>query len=144
MCLALTLVACDKDGTTDEEKRVKALDELVSQILVSSNDAWTCNMPKERVEQLKNAGDYYALSSWATFTADVIDKSGLQTAKIDTITRFLATEKGKNLLRGEGAEILEIIHSLGLTSTDAENIVFTALVLYLENGDPRDAYLCSR
>ena len=135
LCLALTLVACDKDGTTDEEKRVKALDELVSQILVSSNDAWTYNMPKERVEQLKNAGDYYALSSWATFTADVIDKSGLQTAKIDTITRFLATEKGKNLLRGEGAEILEIIHSLGLTSTDAENIVFTALVLYLENGD---------
>ena len=135
LCLALTLVACDKDGTTDEEKRVKALDELVSQILVSSNDAWTCNMPKESVEQLKNAGDYYALSSWANFTADVIDKSGLQTAKIDTITRFLATEKGKNLLRGEGAEILEIIHSLGLTSTDTENIVFTALVLYLENGD---------
>lgn len=135
LCLALTLVACDKDGTTDEEKRVKALDELVSQILVSSNDAWTYNMPKERVEQLKNAGDYYALSSWATFTADVIDKSGLQTAKIDTITRFLATEKGKNLLTGEGTEILEIIHSLGLTSTDAENIVYTALVLYLENGD---------
>ena len=135
LCLALTLVACDKDGTADEEKRVKALDELVSQILVSSNDAWTYNMPKERVEQLKNAGYYYALSSWATFTADVIDKSGLQTAKIDTITRFLATEKGKNLLRGEGAEILEIIHSLGLTSTDAENIVYTALVLYLENGD---------
>ena len=135
LCLALTLVACDKDGTTDEEKRVKALDELVSQILVSSNDAWTYNMPKERVEQLKNAGDYYALSSWAIFTADVIDKSGLQTAKIDTITRFLANEKGENLLRGEGAEILEIIHSLGLTSTDAENIVYTALVLYLENGD---------
>ena len=135
LCLALTLVACDKDGTTDEEKRVKALDELVSQILVSSNDAWTYNMPKERVEQLKNAGDYYALSSWATFTADVIDKSGLQTAKIDTITRFLATEKGKNLLTGEGIEILEIIHSLGLTSTDAENIVYTALVLYLEKGD---------
>ena len=135
LCLALTLVACDKDGTTDEEKRVKALDELVSQILVSSNDAWTYNMPKERVEQLKNAGDYYAISSWATFTADVIDKSGLQTAKIDTITRFLATEKGKNLLRGEGSEILEIIHSLGLTSTDAENIVYTSLVLYLENGD---------
>ena len=135
LCLALTLVACDKDGTTDEEKRVKALDELVSQILVSSNDTWTYNMPKERVEQLKNAGDYYALGSWATFTADVIDKSGLQTAKIDTITRFLASEKGKNLLTGEGAEILEIIHSLGLTSTDAENIVFSALVLYLENGD---------
>ncbi|MBR5174216.1 MAG: hypothetical protein IKW16_04640 [Clostridia bacterium] len=135
-CLAVTMVACDyDDDQADAEKRAEALNKFVSQIVVSSNNAWSYNMPQDSVAQMKDAGDYYVLNSWATFIAEVVDNSGLQTAKIETITAFLASENGKELLAGDEVQILDFLHSAGLTSTDAENIVYTALVLFLEKGD---------
>ena len=135
-CLAATMVACDyDDDKADAEKRAEALSKFVGQIVVSSNNAWSYNMPQDAVVQMKDAGDYYVLNSWATFIAEVVDNSGLQTAKIDTITTFLASENGKELLAGDEVQIFDFLHSAGLTSADAENIVYTALVLFLEKGD---------
>ena len=135
-CLAVTMVACDyDDDQADAEKRAEALNKFVSQIVVSSNNAWSYNMPQDAVVQMKDAGDYYVLNSWATFIAEVVDNSGLQTAKIETITAFLASENCKELLAGDEVQILDFLHSAGLTSADAENIVYIALVLFLEKGD---------
>ena len=139
ICLTTTLVACDREIRPDDpdyvDERATALKGLTDQIIVSSNQAWSSNMPKENVVLLKDAGDYYAVSSWATFASEVIDKSELQTSKIGTITAYVASDKGKELLAGDETEMLDVFQSIGLTSTDTENIVYTALVLFLEKGD---------
>ena len=52
-CLAVTMVACDyDDDQADAEKRAEALNKFVGQIVVSSNNAWSYNMPQDAVVQM--------------------------------------------------------------------------------------------
>ena len=135
-CLTAIFVACDPDDddiTTDQ--RENAILCLENQIVQSLDSTWSNNMSVENVATLSNAGDYYTACSWAKFIANIVDESGLQTAKIDNLTSFISSEEGRAMVGGEAVKILNLIKTAGLTSTDAEGLIYGALLSFLENGD---------
>ena len=131
-----TFVSCiDDEIPTDEQLRKDALALLKGQIMDSLNDLWTGNMTEENIAGLANAGDYYIALGWANFATEVVDESGLQTAKIKGLADFMKSDDGVKLLQGEGLQILDFVTLAGLTNTDTENLVYTAIVLFLNEGD---------
>ena len=133
--LATILTACPPTIDTEEqERREKIMNGFEVQIVASSNELWATDMTEESIANLSDAGDYYIARSWAAFVRAVVVKSGFTVERINTLTAFLASEKGKKMLQGEGVQILELINEAGLTSTDAENLIYNALEYYLSNG----------
>lgn len=116
-------------------ERDSALATLTEEIIASSNELWMAEMPEESIEGLSNAGDYFRVESWARFATKVVDVSHFQTEKINSLIDFVKSDKGVKLLQGEEVQIFELIKSAGLTSQDAEVLIYDALEMYLKEGD---------
>ena len=133
--LATILTACPpKNDNEWRERWDNAMNGLEVQIVASSNELWATDMTEESIANLSDAGDYYIARSWAAFVRAVVVKSGFTVERINTLTAFLASEKGKQMLQGEGVQIFELINEAGLTSEDAKNLIYNALEYYLSNG----------
>ena len=136
--LATILTGCppkEADEEAIQRRRELALEELTSEILYSSNELWSSKITDENAAALSDAGDYFTARSWARFATKVVDISGLETGKIYGLIAFVRSDDGAKLLQGEGVKIIDLIKAAGLTSTDAEALVYNALMLYLSEGD---------
>lgn len=134
----LTTILTGCPPRIDDERhaeRDSALATLTEEIIASSNELWMAEMPEESIEGLSNAGDYFRVESWARFATKVVDVSHFQTEKINSLIDFVKSDKGVKLLQGEEVQIFELIKSAGLTSQDAEVLIYDALEMYLKEGD---------
>ena len=133
VALLMTILTGCPAKNDDPPRNVKA--ELKSQILASSNELWNTAMTDETIAGLSNAGDYYIAESWADFGVWMVDLSGFSDAKIESLIKFFASEKGIKMLNGQSFDIFALINEAGLTSRDAENLIYNTLYYYLLDGE---------
>ena len=131
------LAACDdKNGQSEEERRVAALASFDANVLAAFNDVWTPDMPREEVVTLTDCGSYVETSLWLDLVGEVLNASSLQTAKIELLAEFAASEDGKGLVRDAADNLsaaLDLINAVGFTSSDVQDLGFGLLRSVTEN-----------
>ena len=138
--LVVTLVACEPDVEPDPAKeRKEAVDAFTYTFVKSLDTLWTnVTMSADEMANLPNAGDYILAVEMTKFYADVIDKSPLQTEKINNITKYIASDEGQKIFKAEefdGNLVFEFMSGVGLTATDVESLVYGGLYKFIESGD---------
>ena len=138
--LVVTLVACEPDVEPDPAKERREVVDVFTNTFVKSLDTlWTnVTMSADEMANLPNAGDYILAVEMTKFYADVIDKSPLQTEKINNITKYIASDEGQKIFKAEefdGNLVLEFMSGVGLTATDVESLVYGGLYKFIESGD---------
>lgn len=144
MLVALLISACvcalaacdDKNGQSEEERRAAALASFDANVLAAFNDVWTPDMPREEVVNLTDCGRYVETSLWLDLVGEVLNASSLQTAKIELLAEFAASEDGKGLVRDAADNLsaaLDLINAVGFTSSDVQDLGFGLLRSVTEN-----------
>lgn len=135
--LALTAVACNPDDDT-VDTRPLTVSALVDALLSSQNSGWTMGMTEDQIASLDRPADYVVAREWIALAGDVVLKSGLQEAKIKSITDYVLSDKGKAFLRGESIKdanhFISTFLEIGLTSTDVEELVYDGIYAFVKNG----------
>lgn len=136
VCVSALAACDDKNGRSEEERRAAALASFDANMLAAFNDAWTPDMPREEVVNLIDCGRYVETSLWLDLVGEVLGASSLQTAKIELLAEFAASEDGKGLVRdaaGNFSAALDIIDAVGFTSSDVRDLGFGLLRSVTEN-----------
>ena len=135
--LALTAVACNPDDDT-VDTRPLTVSALVDALLSSQNSGWAMGMTEDQIASLDRPADYVVAREWIALAGDVVLKSGLQEAKIKSITDYVLSDKGKAFLRGESIKdanhFISTFLEIGLTSTDVEELVYDGIYAFVKNG----------
>ena len=134
--LALTAVACNPDDDT-VDTRPLTVSALVDALLSSQNSGWTMGMTEDQIASLDRPADYVVAREWIALAGDVVLKSGLQEAKIKSITDYVLSDKGKAFLRGESIKdanhFISTFLEIGLTSADVEELVYDGIYAFVKN-----------
>lgn len=132
------LCACNKTKNNAEKKRSAALDNIASAFLSGVDENWTTNMSVEQIASLNNAGEYVVVSGWTSLVCDVLNKSVMQTGKLNLLADVLSSEDGKTLI-GEFSENVELLIPLlkdvGFTSEDISSTAYLLVVELTSNGE---------
>lgn len=135
--LALTAVACNPDDDT-VDTRPLTVSALVDALLSSQNSGWTMGMTEDQIASLDRPADYVVAREWIALAGDVVLKSGLQEAKIKSITDYVLSDKGKAFLRGESIKdanhFISTFLEIGLTGADVEELVYDGIYAFVKNG----------
>ncbi len=135
-CFTVVFVACHKYDIPPipREDRV---DGFVSTVLSAKNSAWKTDMEDSEVVDLATPGEYVVANHWAKFAGKVIFESNLQDGKIQTITNYFESEKGKTFLANEFLDLNALfgfLGEIGLTTGDVESLVYEGLRLFIGEG----------
>ena len=135
--LALTAVACNPDDDT-VDTRPLTVSALADALLSSQNSGWTMGMTEDQIASLDRPADYVVAREWIALAGDVVLKSGLQEAKIKSITDYVLSDKGKAFLRGESIKdanhFISTFLEIGLTGADVEELVYDGIYAFVKNG----------
>lgn len=130
MCL-FALAACDDKGQiSEEEKRTQAVEAFEKNALAAFNESWAPDMPREEVAKLADCGSYVETCLWLESMGNMLYDSSLQTAKINIIADFAASEEGKALVRNASENMsaaFDFVDAVGFTSADASETGFLLL-----------------
>lgn len=126
LIMAFTLTACKKDNAPSaENERTKAISKMVSATVIAVNNGWEVSYNNEQIALLEDCGEYVVAREWIGFVANVIDKSNLQTAKINNLANIISKSAADGL---NPDDFYAILTEAQLTSTDIENLVYDLLV----------------
>lgn len=128
-CL-FALSACNKDKVSQEELRKQAVGAFETNVLAAFNAEWKPDMPREDVVKLADCGSYVEASLWLDSLGNMLYDSALQTAKINLVAEFAATEEGKSLVKNAAENLdaaLKLMNTVGFTSADVQDLAFALL-----------------
>lgn len=137
-CLAaFSLVACDRKGESESEKRTRAANSVGAAFTTGVNSAWEWNLQDSDVAKVEKPGDYVTTRSWTALICQVLEKSSLQTGKITALANALQSKDGKALLADftANAELLiPLLKQIGFTPSDVANLTYDLLCALVDKG----------
>lgn len=137
-CLAaVSLVACDRKGESESEKRTRAANSVGAAFTTGVNSAWEWNLQDSDVAKVEKPGDYVTTRSWTALICQVLEKSSLQTGKITALANALQSKDGKALLADftANAELLiPLLKQVGFTPNDVANLTYDLLCALVSDG----------
>lgn len=129
LCAAVLTACNDNRDTTDYRRR--ATDGVTSNLVAAINENWSYAMKDEDILKMDNPGTYVVACIWAERAGSFLYSSDIQTAKIQSLADFLATDEGKNVVR-ETADnldgIITMMNTVGFTSGDVQETVFDGAI----------------
>lgn len=130
--------ACHKTKDDPATKRTTAIDNVANTFLSGVDDTWTKDMSIDKIASLDNAGEYIVANGWLDLVCNVLNKSNMQTAKLNLLADTLASEDGKKLV-GEfssNAELLiPLLKDVGFSSEDISSLAYLLVVEITSNGE---------
>lgn len=138
LCSTL-FVACNKQKEEarrrqEAERRAAAVLSVKTSFLSELGDGWIVDMSDASLVSREDAADYIIASEWLDMLCKVLDKSSLQTAKLDAFATSLKSDSAKSLFDDftKNAQlIIPLMKQVGFTSTDVSlllNGILRALI----------------
>lgn len=124
------LAACNKNEPDPAKERADAVTRLETNTLAALGEGWTPDVPRETLIRMPDCASYLEARRWVSLVAEVLSRSGLQTAKISLIADFAASEDGKRLLSdaaNNADAVLGFVSAVGFTSEDVSEVGFALL-----------------
>lgn len=124
------LAACNKNEPDPAKERADAVTRLETNTLAALGEGWTPDVPHETLIRMPDCASYLEARRWVSLVAEVLSRSGLQTAKISLIADFAASEDGKRLLSdaaNNADAVLGFVSAVGFTSEDVSEVGFALL-----------------
>lgn len=124
------LAACNKNEPDPAKERADAVTRLETNTLAALGEDWTPDVPRETLIRMPDCASYLEARRWVSLVAEVLSRSGLQTAKISLIADFAASEDGKRLLSdaaNNADAVLGFVSAVGFTSEDVSEVGFELL-----------------
>lgn len=129
LCAAVLTACNDNRDTTDYRRR--ATDGVTNNLVAAINENWSYAMKDEDILKMDNPGTYVVACIWAERAGTFLYSSDIQTAKIQSLADFLATDEGKSVVR-ETADnldgIITMMNTVGFTSGDVQETVFDGAI----------------
>lgn len=129
LCAAVLTACNDNRDTTDYRRR--ATDGVTNNLVAAINENWSYAMKDEDILKMDNPGTYVVACIWAERAGSFLYSSDIQTAKIQSLADFLATDEGKSVVR-ETADnldgIITMMNMVGFTSGDVQETVFDGAI----------------
>lgn len=132
------LCSCHKTKDDASKKRDMALDNIASTFLSGVDENWSLDMSVDKIATLDNAGEYVVASGWLTLVCSALDRSDMQTAKLNLLASELASDDGKKLISefSENVELLiPSLKDVGFTSEDISSTAYYLIEEIVSNGD---------
>lgn len=129
LCAAVLTACNDNRDTTDYRRR--ATDGVTSNLVAAINENWSYAMKDEDILKMDNPGTYVVACIWAERAGSFLYSSDIQTAKIQSLADFLATDEGKNVVRETANNldgIITMMNTVGFTSGDVQETVFDGAI----------------
>lgn len=141
--LVLTLLcgvfcACHKDDDDAQVKRSDVMNSVANTFLSGVNEKWSYNMTDAEIASFDNAGEYVVTNGWVALVCDVLNKSTIQTAKLQLLADTLASDDGKALIAqfADNADlIIPLLKEIGFTAEDMSSIVYDLIFKLAEEGE---------
>lgn len=132
------LCSCHKTKEDASKKRSAALDNIANTFLSGVDENWSINMSVEQIASLDNAGEYVVASGWLNLVCSALNKSDMQTAKLNLLASELASDDGRKLISefSENVELLiPSLKDVGFTSEDISSTAYYLIEEIVSNGE---------
>lgn len=132
------LCSCHKTKEDASKKRSAALDNIANTFLSGVDENWSINMSVEQITSLDNAGEYVVASGWLNLVCSALNKSDMQTAKLNLLASELASDDGRKLISefSENVELLiPSLKDVGFTSEDISSTAYYLVEEIVSNGE---------
>lgn len=138
LAVSTVFCACDKQRGDEQAQRKSAVARIENAFINGIDAEWSASLSDGEVAMLDNGGDFVVNLEWTHLAGEVLLSSSLRTEKLSAIADAFETQEAKAILYNfdENADVfIKLLKSIGLTPSDAANLVNGLAVSLIDNAD---------